>query len=150
MRYLCVSVAPLLLREQYRQICGLSALPSCMFYAGLVRNADIVKQPSQATLLLVTWKRDSSAAVGFPAHFKASLAAQLYRKLAFVPDTDAILTFYKDQRDLIVRELPFGSPCKIIDSSQGFVVEGLAGRAEEFEQFSYNRLTLQEYTQNTF
>ena len=150
MRYLGVSVVPLLLRVQYRQICGLSALPSCMFYAGLVRNADIVKQPSQATLLLVTWKRDPSAAVGFPAHFEASLAAQLFRKLAFVPESDAILTFYKDQRDLIVRELPFGSPCKIIDSSQGFVVEGLAGRAKKLSSCFYHSLTLQEYTQNTF
>ena len=121
-----------------------------MFYAGLVRNAGIVPLPSQATLLLVTWKRDPSAAVGFPAHFEASLAAQLFRKLPFDPDTDAILTFYKDQRDLIIRELPFGSPCKIIDSSQGFVVEGLAGRAKQMSSFFYHRLTLQEYTQNTF
>ena len=59
----------------------------------------------------------------------------MFRKLAFVPDSDAILTFYKDQRDLIVRELPFGSPCKIIDSSQGFVVEGLAGRAKKLGSF---------------
>ena len=121
-----------------------------MFYAGRVRNADTVKQPSQLTLLLVTWKRDPAAAVGFPAHFEASLAAQLFKKMPFDPDTDAILTFYKDQRDLIIRELPFGSPCKIIDSSQGFVVEGLAGRAKQMSSFFYHRLTLQEYTQNTF
>ena len=121
-----------------------------MFYAGLVRNADIVKQPSQATLLLVTWKRDPSAAVGFPAHFEASLAAQLFKRIPFDPATDAILTFYKAQRDLIKRQLPTGSPCQIIDSSQGFVVEGLAGRAKQLSSFFYHRLTLQEYTQNTF
>ena len=102
---------------------------------GLVRNAEIVPLPSQATLLLVTWKRDPSAAVGFPAHFEASLAAQLFRKLSFDPDTDALLTFYKHQRDLIVKELPCHSPCKIIDSSQGSVVEGLAGRVNNLNIF---------------
>ena len=51
--------------------------------------------------------------------------------MPFDPDTDAILTFYKAQRDLIKRQLPTGSPCQIIDSSQGFVVEGLAGRANK-------------------
>ena len=122
--------------SQPQQVSGIAImLPSCMSYAGLVGNAEIVQLPSRATLFLVTWESDPSAAVGFPAHFEASLAAQLFRKLPFDPDTDAILTFYKDQRDLIVRELPFGSPCKIIDSSQGFVVEGLAGGAKNLSSF---------------
>ena len=103
-----------------------------MFYAGLVRNAGIVALPSRATLFLVTWKRDPSAAVGFPA---ASLAALLFRKLSFDPDTDAILTFYKHQRDLIVSELPCLSPCKIIDAVQGSVVEGLAVRVKSLITF---------------
>mgnify|MGYP007022712958 CR=1 FL=1 len=110
----------------------------------------MVKQPSQATLLLVTWKRDPAAAVGFPAHFEASLAAQLFKRIPFDPATDAILTFYKAQRDLVRRQLPTGSPCQIIDSSQGFVVEGFAVRANKLSILLYHRLTLQDCTKITF
>ena len=80
--------------------------------------------PSQASILLVTWTRDRSQQEGFPALFEAALAAQLFKRLAFDPDDDTIITFYGAQRQAVLSYLPCKSACRIVDGSQGCVIEG--------------------------
>ena len=85
--------------------------------------------PSQASILLVTWPRDPLQQHGFSAPFEASLAAQLFKRLAWDPDGDTIITFYGAQRQMVLPYLPCNSACKSVDGSQGSVVEGFLDRA---------------------
>ena len=124
MRYLAVSIPQKLLCEQYRQVQGLSAFSSEMFYEGRVKNANTVLKPYQPNILLVTWTHDGSQPDGFPAPFEAALAAELFRSLQFDPKEDSIITFYGAQRKAISSALRDNRVCRIVDSSQGSVVEG--------------------------
>ena len=124
MRYMTVSTPQKLLCEQYRQVQGLSAFPSEMFYEGRVKNANTVSKPYQPNILLVTWTHDGSQPDGFPADFEAALAAVLFTRLQFDAKEDSIITFYGAQRKAISSALRDNRVCRIVDSSQGSVVEG--------------------------
>ena len=100
------------------------AFPSEMFYEGRVKNANTVSKPYQPNILLVTWTHDGSQPDGFPAPFEAALAAELFTSLQFDPKEDSIITFYGAQRKAISSALRDNRVCRIVDSSQGSVVEG--------------------------
>ena len=80
--------------------------------------------PSQPSILLVTWARGRSQPEGFPTSFEAALAAQLFTRLQFDPEDDTIITFYGAQRQAVLSKLRCKSACRIVDGSQGCVVEG--------------------------
>ena len=100
-----------------------------MFYEGRVKTANTVSMPSQPSILLVTWARDRSQPEGFPASFEAALAAQLFTRLQFDPEDDTIITFYGPQRKAVSSKLRYKSACRIVDGSQGCVVEGFLDSA---------------------
>jgi superfamily I DNA and/or RNA helicase len=138
MRAAMTTIPPTLLREQRRQVAGLSAWNSFLSYSGQVVDAPGVATPTSLPMLFVVW--DSSTEDNLPdnpeelpARDAAKLTCAIWRAAGLTSSGNKakILTTYAKQRHLITNLLGDQHACSTVDKYQGSecdVVIGDLGR----------------------
>ena len=102
--------SPYLLDVQYRQVPGLGALTSGLFYEGRVADAESLFPMETRQFAIVVWtNRASRYDEAYPSEIEALLAVQLWNVLqwdAASSGTHKIMSFYKSQQRMFADRLP--------------------------------------------